>query len=98
MLRKITRAAGIKTARGRTPRVHDLRFTFAAHALLRWYRDDVDIQSRLPALATYMGHVSVVSTQYYLTFLSATAEAASERFHRHAAAWLPLKLTGGGQQ
>jgi integrase len=97
LLRKITRAGGVKTARNRTPRVHDLRFTFAAQALLRWYRDGVDVQSRLPALATYMGHVSVVSTQYYLTFLTATAEAASERFYRHAAAWLGVDRTDRGR-
>ncbi len=88
LLRKVIRAAGIRTSRGRTPRVHDLRFTFAVQALLRWYRSGVDVQARLPALATYLGHASVVSTQYYLTFLQATAEAANERFHTHSAAWL----------
>ena len=88
LLRKVIRAAGIRTSQGRAPRVHDLRFTFAVQALLRWYRSGVDVQARLPALATYLGHASVVSTQYYLTFLQATAEAASERFHTHSAAWL----------
>lgn len=88
LLRKVIRAAGIRTPRGRAPRVHDLRFTFAVQALLRWYRSGVDVQVRLPALATYLGHASVVSTQYYLTFLQATAEAANERFHTHSAAWL----------
>ena len=96
LLRKVIRATDIRTSRGRAPRVHDLRFTFAVHALLRWYRTGVDVQARLPALATYLGHVSVVSTQYYLTFLQATAEAASERFHTHSAAWLsPSALQGG---
>jgi hypothetical protein len=46
------------------------------------------VQARLPALATYLGHVSVLSTQYYLTFFPATVEAANERFHAHAAGWL----------
>lgn len=31
-----------------------------------------------------MGHVSVVSTAYYLGFLESLAEAAAERFARHA--------------
>jgi integrase len=88
LLRKVIRAAGIRTSQGRVPRVHDFRFTFAVQALLRWYRAGVDVQTRLPALATYLGHASVVSTQYYLTFFKATAEAASERFHTHSAAWL----------
>jgi site-specific recombinase XerD len=96
LLRKVIRATGIRTPQGRAPRVHDLRFTFAAQALLRWYRADVDVQTRLPALATYLGHVSVMSTQYYLTFLRATAEAASERFHIHSAGWLtPIVREGG---
>jgi integrase len=88
LLRKVIRTAGIRTTRDRAPRIHDLRFTFAVRALLRWYRDGVDVQARLPALATYLGHVSVVSTQYYLIFLEATAVAASERFHAHSASWL----------
>jgi integrase len=98
LLRTVIRAAGIRTSRGRTPRIHDLRFTFATHALLRWYRAGVNVQARLPALAAYMGHVSVVSTQYYLTFLAATAEAASERFHAHCSAFLPTAGLEGGDQ
>ena len=93
---KLIREAGIRTSKGRVPRVHDFRFTFAVQALLRWYRAGVDVQARLPALATYLGHASVVSTQYYLTFLKATAEAASERFHTHSAAWLSPDAGEGG--
>lgn len=88
LLRKVIRATDIQIFRGRAPRVHDLRFTFAVHALLRWCRTGVDVQDQLPALATYLGHTSVVSIQYYLTLLKATAEAAGERFHTHSAAWL----------
>jgi integrase len=94
LLRKVIRAARIRTPQGRVPRIHDLRFTFAAQALLRWYRMGVDVQTRLPALATYLGHASVVSTAYYLTFFQATAEAASERFHSHSATWFAAG-TGG---
>jgi len=96
LLRKVIRAAGMRTSQDRAPRIHDLRFTFAVQALWRWYRAGVDVQARLPALATYLGHASVVSTQYYLTFLEATAVAASERFHTHSAAWLfPGAVEGG---
>ena len=63
LLRHVIRTAGIRTSKGRAPRIHDLRFTFAVQALLRWYRAGVDVQARLPALSTYLGHVSVVSTQ-----------------------------------
>jgi integrase/recombinase XerD len=95
LLRKLIRATDIRTSRGRPPRIHDLRFTFAVQALSRWYRAGADVQARLPALATYLGHVSIVSTQYYLTFFPATAEAASEMFRAHAAVWLsPSRLEG----
>jgi integrase len=70
----------IRTATGARPRVHDLRHTFAVHALLRWYHRGVNPQAKLPFLSTYMGHVSPVSTAYYLPFVSALAEAASLRF------------------
>lgn len=82
-MRRLFRAADVRMSDGRFPRVHDLRHTFAVHALLRWYRDGVDVQSKLPALATAMGHVSVVSTAYYLSLLEPVAEAASTRFERH---------------
>jgi integrase len=82
-MRHLFRAADVRMSDGRFPRVHDLRHTFAVHALLRWYRDGVDVQSKLPALATAMGHVSVVSTAYYLSLLEPVAEAASTRFERH---------------
>ena len=82
-MRRLFRAADVRMPDGRLPRVHDLRHTFAVHALLRWYRDGVDVQSKLPALATAMGHVSVVSTAYYLSLLEPVAEAASARFERH---------------
>lgn len=83
-MRRLFQRAEVRTADGATPRVHDLRHTYAVHALLRWYRAGVDVQSKLPALATSMGHVSVVSTAYYLTLLDPVAHAASELFAAHA--------------
>jgi integrase len=62
-----------------------MRHTFAHAALLRWYHAGIDIEAKLPALAAYMGHVSIVSTQYYLSFFEPVAEKASERFARHCA-------------
>ena len=87
-LRQLMRQAGIRTANGELPRVHDMRHSFAHEALLRWYRNGIEVQTKLPALAAYMGHVSIVSTQYYLFFFEPFAEAASERFARHCAQFL----------
>jgi len=88
-------AADIRTPTGARPRVHDLRHTFAVHALLRWYHCGVDPQAKLPFLSTYMGHVSPVSTAYYLPFVSALAEAASMRFLRTCGALVTVPPAGG---
>ncbi|MFQ5479516.1 MAG: tyrosine-type recombinase/integrase [Candidatus Binatia bacterium] len=79
-IQALFRAAQIHTAGGGRPRVHDFRHCFAVHALLRWYRTGADVQAKLPLLATYMGHVSIVSTEYYLRFVEELAASASERF------------------
>lgn len=82
-LRALMRAAGITKPDGRVPRVHDARHSFAVNALLRWYRAGTDITARLPYLATYMGHVSVVSTQHYIHLVQQLGAHAGERFERH---------------
>jgi integrase/recombinase XerD len=79
-LQELLRAASIRKADGRLPRVHDFRHSHAVNVLLRWYRTGVDVQTKLPALATYLGHVSVASTEYYLPFIAELALAASTRF------------------
>ena len=97
-LTDLFRCADIRTVRGRLPRVHDLRHTYAVHALLRWYRSGADVQAKLPILATAMGHVSIASTAYYLPFLEPIAEAASARFARHCLAALVALPRAAGDQ
>jgi len=55
----------------RGPRIHDLRHYFAIRTLLNWYRAGADVEARLPELATYLGHVHVRDSYWYL---SATPE------------------------
>jgi integrase len=93
-LRQLFRRADIKTTSGELPRVHDLRHSFAHQALLRWYRAGDDVQAKLPALATYMGHVSIVSTQHYLALLEPFAQEASARFARHCEPFLAFAPPG----
>ena len=84
LLRRVIRRAGLKSARGRIgPRVHDLRHTFVAHRMARWYRDGVDVQNRLPYLATYLGHKDIQSTLVYLNTTPDVLQQASERYRRH---------------
>jgi integrase len=49
------------------PRIHDLRHGFAIRTLLGWYRAGVDVERRLPVLATYLGHRHVADTYWYLS-------------------------------
>jgi integrase len=76
----LIRSANVQSTDGRSPRVHDFRHSFAVQALLRWYRQGADVQSNLPKLAMYMGHVSIISTAYYLKWMPDIAVVASDRF------------------
>lgn len=98
VMRRLLEAARIRKPDGRLPRVHDFRHAFAVHALLRWYRAGEDAQAKLPLLATYMGHVSIVSTQYYLTLTEPLAHAASERFANRCARLIEPFQTPGGDR
>jgi integrase len=93
---EIARRAGVRPPAGqRGARIHDLRHSFATARLLAWYRDGRDVQARLPLLATYMGHVSIVSTQIYL---EATAELLDHAARRFKAPLLGKPCPSGGQQ
>lgn len=92
---ELLEAAHILTSAGRLPRIHDFRHAFAVQALVRWYRAGVDVQSRLPFLAAYMGHVSIVSTQYYLAFIEPLALEASKRFAGHCRSLIRVRHAGG---
>jgi integrase len=96
-LRRLFQHAGIRTASGDLPRPHDLRHSFALAALLRWYHAGGDVQAKLPLLATYMGHVSIESTAYYLQFLEPLATAASTRFANACGALITPSVTGGAR-
>jgi integrase len=82
-LHQLFRNARVRDPLGRYPRVHDLRHSFAVQALLRWYRSGVDVQTKLPQLSIYLGHVSIVSTAYYLHFIPEIAAAGHRRFARY---------------
>jgi integrase/recombinase XerD len=83
VFRTLLPAAGIRRVPGKPgPRVYDVRHTFARTRVLKWYRDGADLQSKLPLLATYMGHVDVLSTQVYLRSTPELLREASSRFER----------------
>ncbi len=82
-------AAGIHTPRGRRPpRLHDLRHSFTVATLLDWYRDGGDVQTRLPLLSTWLGHVDPKSTYWYLQAVPELLGLAAGRLE-HAFGELP---------
>jgi integrase len=57
---------GIKHLPGKGPRLHDLRHTFSVHNLEKWLKSRENLQVKLPGLADYLGHTSLLGTQKYL--------------------------------
>ena len=57
------------TAKGKTrlPRVYDFRHSFAVNRLLNWHKEGANVDQKIPALATYLGHVNPTKTYWYLT-------------------------------
>jgi site-specific recombinase XerD len=74
---------GIPSNKEQHPRIHDLRHTFATQRLLNWYKEGLDVNALLPALATYMGHVGIVSTQLYLQPTNDLIVQVNQRFYHH---------------
>jgi integrase len=79
-IRRLFDRAAVRDTEGRRPRVHDVRHSFAHQVLLRAYRSGADVQTLLPKLALYMGHVNIVSTAYYLRFIPEVVALANRRF------------------
>jgi integrase/recombinase XerD len=64
------------------PRLHDFRHRFAVLTLVRWYQSGDDPGRKLSVLSTYLGHVYVAGTYWYLSAwpeLMAQAMARLER-------------------
>lgn len=65
---RLSRRLGLRGATAsHGPRLHDFRHRFAVQTLLRWYRSGEDVERRMPMLSTYLGHVHVADTYWYLS-------------------------------
>lgn len=77
---ELRQTAGIRTSPGDpSPRVHDLRHSFAVGTLLGWYRAGADVQAQLPLLSTWLGHISPASTYWYLQAVPELLALAAQR-------------------
>lgn len=73
------RPPGPRQRHGRGPRLHDMRHRLAARTLIRWYREGRDVERELPKLSTYLGHVHVADTYWYLEAVPELLQLATER-------------------
>ena len=77
---KLSHQIGLRgPADRRGPRLHDFRHGFALQTLIRWYRSGVDVERYLPRLSTYLGHVHVADTYWYLSATPELLRLASRR-------------------
>jgi integrase len=71
----LLRRAGIARDRAKRPRIHDLRHTFATRVLEQCGAERREIARHFVALSTYLGHVDIKQTYWYL---EATPELLSD--------------------
>ena len=79
VFRTVIDDSGIGADAPRRPRLHDLRHTFAVATLLSWYRSGEDVQAKVPALSTYLGHREPGSTYWYLSAVPELLACAAAR-------------------
>lgn len=82
---KVSRAIGLRAPtsgrrKGCGPRLMDLRHRFATRKLIDWYRAGLDVEREMPKLATYLGHVHVRHTYWYIEAVPELLQLATERF------------------
>lgn len=80
---KLSRQIGLRAATdARGPRIHDFRHRFAVNTLRDWYRAGVDVERHLLRLSTYLGHVHVTDTYWYLTATPELMQLANRHLQR----------------
>jgi len=80
---RLSRETGLRGPHdSRGPRMHDFRHRRAVYALIQWYREEADVEQLLPVLSTYLGHVKVSDTYWYLTAVPELLQLAMARVER----------------
>ena len=73
------RPPGPRRLHGRGPRLQDMRHRLAVKTLIRWYREGRDVERELPKLSTFLGHVHVADTYWYIEAVPELLQLATER-------------------
>lgn len=81
VFRKIVADLGLN-ARGGHPsiRIHDLRHTFVCQRMISWQAEGKDLGNAIRALSTYVGHVNIVATYWYIQSVPELMSVAGELF------------------
>lgn len=80
---RLSRKIGLRAPEDRHgPRLHDFRHRAATQVMLQCYRSGADPERRLPALSTYLGHVDLRHTYWYLHQNPALMKQAVGRLER----------------
>lgn len=66
----------------RAPRLYDIRHSFACHTLLDWLKSGINVNHKLLYLSTYLGHVKIADTYWYLTGTPELMQLASGHFEQ----------------
>lgn len=67
-------------------RIHDLRHTFICRRLIIWEESGTNIDNAMMALSTYVGHINLGDTYWYLQAVPELMATAGNRFETHSAA------------
>ena len=78
------RLAWSAQGRARRPRIHDLRHTFTVRRLLAWHHEGADVDVKMLALSTYLGHAKPSETYWYLTAIPELMAVTSHTFENFA--------------
>lgn len=79
VFREILWKAGISHGgKGKGPRLHDFRHTFAVHCLQKWVESGAELTTAIPRLSAYLGHEGFASTEQYLRMTAEVYPQISE--------------------
>jgi len=81
---RLRKKLGWCTKGKRPPKIHDMRHSFACRRLILWYEQGVDINNVIYSLSTYLGHVEVSNTYWYLTGVPELFAIAVKKFEKFA--------------
>jgi integrase/recombinase XerD len=69
------------SVKSRKPTIHGFRHTYAVNMILKWKKENRNINVMLPYLVTYMGHVNIESTEVYLQSVEEIMQLSAERYY-----------------